>query len=116
MIDQFLQVASNFDIAIKYVQDTYPVLIFIILFAFAASIGSFLGCCFYRIPRGMSLINPKRSFCPSCKTELTVIDLFPIFSYVFLRGKCRHCKSTIKPTYFIIELSVVIIILGLLYL
>jgi leader peptidase (prepilin peptidase)/N-methyltransferase len=115
-MENILLVINNFDIAIKYVQETYPVLIFVIYAALAASLGSFLGCCYYRIPKKMSLINPKRSFCPNCKTELTALDLVPLLSYVCLRAKCRHCKVKIKPTYFIIELLTVIIILSIIYL
>lgn len=114
MLDQYLYIIQN-NLALDYLQETYPVLLFMVYFIFSASIGSFLGCCFYRLPRKISLINPKNSFCPSCKTQLTVLDLCPILSYVVLRGKCRHCKEKIAPTYFIIESITVIVILGILY-
>jgi len=108
-LDQLLFTLQNFDIAFNYVLETYPVIIYGVYFAFAASIGSFLGCCFYRLPRKMSLLNPKRSFCPNCKTELVFWDLVPIFSYIFLRAKCRHCSVKIAPTYFIIEVLTIVI-------
>lgn len=116
ILDKLIYTLENFDIALEYVQNTYPVLLFIIYTCFAATIGSFLGCCFYRIPRKISLLNPKNSFCPSCNAKLTVVDLFPILSYILLRAKCRHCKTKIAPTYFIIELITVITILGIIYL
>jgi leader peptidase (prepilin peptidase)/N-methyltransferase len=115
VLEQLIYTLQNFDLAIGYVEQTYPVLIFMLYFAFAASIGSFLGCCYYRIPRRISLLNPKTSFCPNCNTKLTALDLFPILSYMVLRGKCRHCSVKIAPTYFIIEILTVITILGILY-
>lgn len=115
MLEQILYTLQNFNVALEYVENTYPILIFCVYFSFAATVGSFLGCCFYRIPRKISLINPKKSFCPNCKTELTAIDLCPILSYIALRAKCRHCKAKIAPTYFIIEVLTVLIILGVIY-
>ncbi|MBI2330357.1 prepilin peptidase [Candidatus Daviesbacteria bacterium] len=50
-----------------------------------------------------------RSYCPSCKAGLRWYDLFPIFSYIFLNGKCRYCKKKIPLEYPITE-----IILGIL--
>jgi|TARA_Y100001960_G_C14678381_1_gene829761 leader peptidase (prepilin peptidase)/N-methyltransferase len=115
-MENILLILQNFDIAIKYVQETYPVLIFVIYFALSATLGSFLGCCYYRLPKKMSLLNPKRSFCPNCKTELTTLDLVPLLSYLCLGAKCRHCKVKIKPTYFIIESLTVIVVLSIIYL
>lgn len=69
-----------------------------------AAIGSFLNVVIYRLPRGISLNNPKNSFCPNCRHQLTVLDLFPLFSYLFLRGRCRHCKVKVPIRYFIVEL------------
>lgn len=65
--------------------------------ALGAVFGSFLGCALYRVPRGLSLRHPP-SQCMSCGTRLTVPDLVPILSYLFLRGKCRHCGARI-PLY-----------------
>lgn len=109
LLDQLLFTLQHFDVAFNYVLEAYPFVIYSLYFAFAAAIGSFLGCCFYRIPRKMSLLNPKRSFCPNCKTELTFLDLVPVFSYLFLRAKCRHCSVKIAPTYFVIEILTIII-------
>lgn len=98
--------------AFYLIKDSYSWLFYIFYIAFAASIGSFLGCCYYRIPKKMSLINPKKSFCPHCKAELTFVDLIPILSYVLLRAKCRHCHVKIAPTYFIIESLTVLIFIS----
>ena len=40
-----------------------------------------------------------RSHCPACNHQLHLVDLVPIFSYLFLRGRCRYCKSSISPLY-----------------
>jgi leader peptidase (prepilin peptidase) / N-methyltransferase len=69
-----------------------------------ATIGSFLNVVIYRTPRGMSLSNPKHSFCPSCEHQLGVLDLFPLFSWLFSRGRCRHCKEKVPVRYFLVEL------------
>jgi leader peptidase (prepilin peptidase)/N-methyltransferase len=73
-----------------------------IIFGLAA--GSFLNVCIYRIPRKGSVASPRRSYCPHCKHSLSVLDNIPVFSYIFLRGKCRYCKGRISPRYMIVEL------------
>ena len=65
-------------------------------------IGSFLNVCIYRIPRKESIAFPP-SHCFSCNNNLKAIDLFPVLSYMFLRGKCRHCKAPISIQYPIVE-------------
>lgn len=69
-----------------------------------AAIGSFLNVVIYRLPRGISLSNPPKSFCPNCKHSLGVPDLFPLFSYLFSRGKCRYCGQPVASRYFWVEL------------
>lgn len=69
-----------------------------------AAIGSFLNVVIYRLPRGLSIHEPKYSFCPSCKNRLGIPDLIPLFSWVFLGGKCRHCRAKIGSRYFGVEL------------
>lgn len=66
-------------------------------------IGSFLNVCIYRIPHEQS-INYPPSHCQSCDHRLGVWDLIPVFSYLFLRGKCRYCGEKISPQYPCIEL------------
>lgn len=72
------------------------------LLAFGATIGSFLNVVIYRLPRAESVVHPP-SHCFSCGTRLTVIDLFPVLSYVFLRGRCRHCGKGFSPRYALVE-------------
>ncbi|MBS1717129.1 MAG: prepilin peptidase [Armatimonadetes bacterium] len=69
-----------------------------------ATIGSFLNVVIYRMPRGISLSNPKNSFCPNCKHQLGPADLFPLLSWLILGGKCRYCKVKVPPRYFLVEL------------
>lgn len=70
----------------------------IIIFVFGLVIGSFLNVLVYRIPLGLDFKSGK-SFCPTCKHELKWYDLFPLFSWLFLRGKCRYCKAKISARY-----------------
>ena len=66
--------------------------------------GSFLNVVIYRLPRGLSIHTPAHSFCPTCKHRLTALDLVPILSWIFLRGKCRHCKAKVSSRYLYVEL------------
>jgi leader peptidase (prepilin peptidase)/N-methyltransferase len=83
----------------------------------------FLGLCFgsfatalsYRLPRGLSMIKMARSACPSCGHALGVPDLVPVFSWLFLRGKCRHCKAAIGWRYPLIELATLALCLAFFY-
>lgn len=78
---------------------------------FGSVMGSFLECAAYRIPRGISMRQPP-SQCPSCHTRLGVPDLVPVFSYLALRGHCRHCNAPIGRKALVLE--VVSTILGIL--
>ena len=72
--------------------------------AIGASIGSFLNVCIYRIPIGLTVVQPKRSFCPSCRTQIKAIDNIPVISWLLLRGRCRSCHAPIPVWYFLVEL------------
>ena len=69
-----------------------------------ASAGSFLNVVIYRVPRGIPLGKPAKSFCPKCKSPLGVLDLFPLLSWLLLRGRCRHCGAKVSSRYFFVEL------------
>ena len=77
---------------------------FILIFAalFGLIIGSFLNVCIYRIPKEKSIVWPP-SFCPNCNAHIKPYDNIPLFSYLFLRGKCRNCKKTISAQYPVVE-------------
>jgi leader peptidase (prepilin peptidase)/N-methyltransferase len=64
--------------------------------------GSFLNVVIYRIPRDMSLVRP-RSSCPHCKQKIKFYENIPIVSYIMLGGRCRHCKTRIPFSYFLVE-------------
>lgn len=67
-------------------------------------IGSFLNVVVYRVPLNRSIISPP-SACPGCGARIKRYDNIPVFSWLFLRGKCRTCKSTISIRYPIVELG-----------
>lgn len=77
-------------------------IVYIITFIYGILIGSFLNVCIYRIPEDMSVVT-ERSHCMNCNSKLKWYELIPIFSYVFLLGRCRKCKSRISIQYPIIE-------------
>lgn len=58
------------------------------------AMGSFLNVCIDRLPTGESLVFPA-SRCASCHHRLAIKDLIPIFSYLWLRGRCRYCQAPI---------------------
>lgn len=62
---------------------------------FGAAMGSFANCAAARLSSGQSAMK-GRSHCPACGHVLGVPDLFPIFSYLFLRGRCRYCDARIS--------------------
>ncbi len=85
----------------------YGVVYLVLAFILGAVFGSFLNVVIIRTPRKESIIgnNNGGSHCMSCNHKLGVLDLFPIFSYIFLGGKCRYCKAKISPRYWIVELA-----------
>jgi leader peptidase (prepilin peptidase) / N-methyltransferase len=68
--------------------------------------GSFLGVLIARLPVAAP-IAAARSACPQCGTRLGVIDLVPFFSFVLLRGRCRHCRAPIGVFHPAVELAAV---------
>jgi leader peptidase (prepilin peptidase)/N-methyltransferase len=87
----------------------------LILFLFGASIGSFLNVCIYRLPReDMSIKSPKRSVCFSCGEKIRWYDNIPILSYIWLRGRCRNCKTEFSIRYALVELltAVLFVLIG----
>ncbi len=79
-----------------------PIEFFIVICA-GLVFGSFITCASYRLPLEIDVIK-KPSYCPNCQTKLGFKDLFPIFSWIFSGGKCRHCTSRISARYPLIEL------------
>jgi len=77
-------------------------LIYLFLFLYGIVIGSFLNVCIYRIPKKESIVK-VRSHCMNCGYELGARDLVPLFSWLFLRGRCRKCGQKISAQYPLIE-------------
>lgn len=75
----------------------------LILFAIGLCVGSFLNVCICRLPENESIVSP-RSRCPFCRTLIRWYDNIPLLSYLFLGGRCRHCKIHISPQYPLVEL------------
>jgi leader peptidase (prepilin peptidase)/N-methyltransferase len=73
-------------------------------FLFGAVIGSFLNVVILRLPTpGISVVFPA-SHCPQCKHPLSWYENIPILSYIALRGKCGHCRTSISFQYPVVEL------------
>ena len=87
----------------------------ILIFALGLAIGSFLNVCIYRLPRGLSIHSPRRSFCPECRTPIRFYDNIPVLSYLFLKGRCRHCDTQISKVYPLVELTTGILFVFSLY-
>ncbi len=69
---------------------------------FGLFVGSFLNVCIDRLPQGQSIIHP-RSHCAACYRKLGTLDLIPLFSYLWLRGRCRYCHAPIPIRLPIVE-------------
>jgi leader peptidase (prepilin peptidase)/N-methyltransferase len=85
-------------------------------------VGSFINVIVYRLPimlerawqssearnelptEAFNLAVP-RSHCPSCAQQLSAVENVPVVSFLFLRGRCRHCKSRISARYPLVEIA-----------
>ncbi len=67
--------------------------------------GSFVNVLIYRLPLGRSFVFPA-SACPSCKKPVAPYDNIPVLSYLWLWGRCRHCRAEISIRYPLVELMV----------
>lgn len=68
------------------------------------SVGSFLNVCIDRLPKNESLLSPG-SHCPSCQHHLGIRDLVPVFSYLWLRRRCRYCQAPIPGRLLWVEIG-----------
>ncbi len=76
------------------------------MFAFiiGSCLGSFYYCLACRLPRGQSILTPP-SYCPTCHHRLDTKDLIPILSILWLRFRCRYCRSKIPVSSLLAELG-----------
>jgi len=106
--------------------DQHPELGYPVVAGLGLLVGSFLNVVILRLPKRLEwewkrdarevleepeLYDPpppgivvERSHCPHCKTALSWYENIPLFSWLVLRGKCRHCKAPISPQYPLVEL------------
>jgi leader peptidase (prepilin peptidase)/N-methyltransferase len=74
-----------------------------VLFTLGCVVGSFLNVCIHRMPRGESIISPP-SHCPQCGYSIPWYLNIPLITWLYLGGKCAHCKAPISARYFVVEL------------
>lgn len=74
----------------------------ILIVVFGLVWGSFLNVVIYRLPKGLSLLQPPSS-CPHCGKQIKAYENIPVLSYLVLRGKCRSCKAKISAVYPLVE-------------
>lgn len=92
---------------------TLETLLAVFAFVFGAIVGSFLNVCIHRLPRDLSVNEPKRSFCPKCNRQIEWRHNLPLLSWLFLRGKCAYCQAPIPFRYFVVELITALLFLAL---
>lgn len=76
--------------------------LWVLVFMLGAALGSFANVVIYRLPLAESVVTPP-SHCFSCGARLSVVDLVPVFSYLLLRGRCRHCGHRFSARYALVE-------------
>ena len=79
-----------------------PLLVTFVVLGLA--VGSFLNVCIDRLPAGQSIVRGA-SHCPNCQHLLAPMDLVPVFSYLWLRGRCRYCRASIPVRVPLVEMA-----------
>jgi leader peptidase (prepilin peptidase)/N-methyltransferase len=79
------------------------ILRYLVLALFGITFGSFLNVCIDRLPQGKSIAYPA-SYCDACEKRLSIRDLIPLFSYLWLRGRCRYCGTGISVRVPLVEI------------
>lgn len=72
------------------------------VFLIGLAVGSFLNVCICRLPHGESVVSPP-SHCPGCGASIRWYDNIPVLSYLFLKGRCRNCRTPISWQYPFVE-------------
>lgn len=89
---------------------TTPLALLVLVAIFGLMIGSFLNVVIYRVPKGENIAFPA-SHCQSCQHPLRWYHNIPLFSWIFLAGKCAFCHSSISKQYPIVEFITAILFL-----
>jgi len=76
----------------------------VLLAVLGLAVGSFLNLCCDRLPHGRSIVTPS-SHCEQCQRRLGFADLVPLFSYLWLRGRCRYCGARLSLRVPAVELA-----------
>lgn len=84
------------------IPEYFPAILRTVVMFYGMIIGSFLNVVIYRLPRGLSTVFP-RSRCPRCRVAIPPWDNIPVFSFLFLGGRCRRCGLRISWRYPAIE-------------
>ncbi|MCA9736375.1 MAG: prepilin peptidase, partial [Gemmatimonadetes bacterium] len=71
---------------------------------FGLLLGSFLNVCTFRWPQEESVVSP-RSRCGSCGATIAWYDNVPVLSWIFLRGRCRQCRTSVSVQYPLVEVA-----------
>lgn len=80
-----------------------PAVASVAVLVFGLVCGSFLNAVIHRLPRGIGLAFPRRSFCPSCGRSLPWRENLPVASWLVLRGRCAGCGARISWRYPLVE-------------
>jgi len=88
----------------------HPILV-VSAFILGACVGSFLNVAIYRLPRGLSVNTPKRSFCPTCNKDIPWYRNIPLLTWLAQAGKCAECRCRIPFRYFAVELLTALLFL-----
>ncbi len=80
------------------------ILLTVVFALVGVAVGSFLNVCVDRLTSGRSIVSPP-SQCDQCRQRLSAADLIPVFSYLWLRGRCRYCGSPLPKRIVIVELA-----------
>ena len=84
----------------------------ILVGVYGACVGSFLNVVIYRLPEGQSLVRPG-SRCPRCGHGLAMYDNVPVLGWLWLRGRCRYCRTRISVQYPLIEALCAVLFMGM---
>lgn len=87
-----------------FMEPQFYIMFYAVVFLFGICIGSFLNVVILRLPKHESIVSRKSpSHCMTCGARIRKRDLIPVFSWIFLRGKCHSCGEKISPRYPIVE-------------